>query len=183
MTPSSVSNLTDDEKLAILTKINDEVYQKLIPTISICASFSIIGTIGNSLSVYLFASRMKRNFQNNLFILVCSVNLMACAVCITADMADLRYMYMYPSIIACKVTRFCNMFTIVGSVLALGTLTVYRLRAATSARVTSTTSGTSLRGIAAILVCSLGVAWLGMVIVTLNRRLSYTMLSNIFGKI
>ncbi|XP_059149968.1 uncharacterized protein LOC131936888 [Physella acuta] len=160
MTPSTLSNLTDAEKSAILSKINDEVYQKLIPTISICASFSIIGTIGNSLSVYLFASRMKRNFQNNLFILVCSVNLMACAVCITADMADLRYMYMYPSVVACKVTRFCNMFTIVGSVLALGTLTVYRLRAATSARMTSTTSGTSLRGIAAILICSVGVAWL-----------------------
>ncbi|KAH9508241.1 hypothetical protein Btru_050591 [Bulinus truncatus] len=174
------TNLTDEEKLAILEDINHQECVRLIPSIVILALFSCSGTIGNFLSVFIFASRMKRNFQNNMFIYLCVTNIVACAVCIPGDMVDLVFAYSYPSSAWCKVTRFFNLFTISSYVLTLGSLSVYRLRAARTARLTADTKKTSVRGILALIFGSLAIAWLGVIVYGL--RATPTRVKDVFGR-
>uniref|UniRef100_A0A2C9KRF5 G-protein coupled receptors family 1 profile domain-containing protein n=1 Tax=Biomphalaria glabrata TaxID=6526 RepID=A0A2C9KRF5_BIOGL len=169
MTNQSSFNISEEKRLEILKAISHRELERLIPSIVILSIFSLTGTVGNSVSVYVFASRMKRNFQNNLFIYLCSMNIMACAVCVPGDIVDLVFAFNYPSTEICKATRFFNLFTVTSYVVTLGTISVYRLRAASTASLTLSVKRTSIRGIVGIFIASLAMAWLGAVVYGVRR--------------
>ena len=100
------SNSSDRSKLEDLARSS---FLRLMPIIVLCALLAVLGTIGNSLSVYIFLVRMRRNFLNDLFILLSGTSLLACAFCLPGEIFDLYNPYIYPSLTMCKIGRLVNL--------------------------------------------------------------------------
>ncbi|GFS22943.1 alpha-2 adrenergic receptor [Elysia marginata] len=99
------STLSQNNEHFVLEDIAWTNFRKLLPIILLFALLAILGTIGNSLSVYIFLVRMRRSFLNDLFILLSGTSLLACAVCLPGEIFDLYHAYIYPSLTLCKVGR------------------------------------------------------------------------------
>lgn len=137
-------------------------FLRLMPNVLFCAMLAVVGTIGNILSIYVFMSHMRRNFMNDLFILLSGTSLLACAVCLPGEIFDMYYAYVYPSAVTCKVGRYFNLLSTTCIVTTLFTLALYRLRAAQASTSQSLLLKTRLLIFTGILLWSCGFSLYGV---------------------
>ncbi|CAG5122784.1 unnamed protein product [Candidula unifasciata] len=168
------TNYTSLERYNILYRANEDTFKTLIPTVSFCWVLVILGVAGNALSIHIFVTRMPKNLQNELFILLSVFNLLACGVCLPLDILDMRNMYLYPSIVLCKIARFLNMFTMASSTLTLCVLAIFRLRAANSRAVVSPHRRVRFAGLGILILLSGSVSWLAAVVFGIRSSPTFT---------
>ncbi|XP_005107125.1 uncharacterized protein LOC101854043 [Aplysia californica] len=167
---SSAPNLTESARMEIISQVNEEKFQKLIPTIVFCVVLSVVGTLGNSVAIYIFSAKMTRNVMNNLFIFLSAVSLFACSVCLPLEVVDIRNYFLYPSLVCCKITRFFNTYVSISSNLTLIVLAVIRYRAVSGMR---TSQPRTLPVIAGILLSTLSAAWISLVLFGMRSSPTY----------
>ncbi|RUS81226.1 hypothetical protein EGW08_011020 [Elysia chlorotica] len=178
LTSPSPANWTSGDTLSersVLEQLARASFLRLMPIVVLCALLSVLGTIGNSLSVYIFLVRMRRNLLNDLFILLCGSGVLACALCLPGEIFDMYNPYIYPSGRLCKAGSttypsvtlreaigYLNLLSTTVIVSTLFTLALYRLRAARASASHGTSPRNRLAVLAAILVWSFTFSLLGV---------------------
>ncbi|CAG2229603.1 unnamed protein product [Mytilus edulis] len=115
---------TDDE----LDRVNDEMAVVLQPVITIVSIYMIVGLIGNPLVIYYYGFSVKPSPSYNFIVLVAVFDLVICCICIPFEIIDMMFSYKFPSSIGCKIFRFVDYFSSVGTGLVLIAIAVDRYR-------------------------------------------------------
>ena len=109
-----------------LQELSDEKAVLLIPAIVYISVLMIVGFIGNILVVVYFGCRTRRT-STTLFIFMLAIfDLTACVIAMPGEILDIRYFFMFDNVFICKVSKFANHFTAVGSSLTLMVIAVDR---------------------------------------------------------
>ncbi|RUS70586.1 hypothetical protein EGW08_021652, partial [Elysia chlorotica] len=111
-----------------LEDVNQEKAAILFPACIFLASLAIFGLIGNSLVCYVFGARLRPGTQNSLIVCLAVFDLLSCALGIPNEIADMQFYFTYNSEAACKIMRFINMFTSLGSIFTLLFIAIDRYR-------------------------------------------------------
>ena len=115
--PVNMSNFTKDEEL--LTELNDERVELMIPVIVYVSVLMLVGTFGNILVLVYYGCKSKTS-TNSFFIVALAVfDLSMCAVSMPIEIVDLRFYYMFTNVPACKISRLLNHLAADGSATTL----------------------------------------------------------------
>lgn len=122
--PSLVSNWTD----ADLWAENEAIARKLVPAMVFVGALMVVGTVGNSLVVYVYAWRVKPTTQYFLILCLACSDLLICLIPMPTEIADMRYHLTFSSPEACRLLRFINLLSFVFSIFILLVIAVDRYR-------------------------------------------------------
>ncbi|GFO32458.1 muscarinic acetylcholine receptor m3 [Plakobranchus ocellatus] len=111
-----------------LYDVNLEKAHTLLPACIFLACLAVFGLVGNSLVCYVFGARLKPGTQNSLIVCLAVFDLLSCALGIPNEIADMQFYFTYSSEAACKIMRFINMFTSLGSIFTLLFIAIDRYR-------------------------------------------------------
>lgn len=111
-----------------LSDLNDERVLVGIPAIIYIGVLMIIGTIGNVIVCYVFGFRMRKTTTNCFIITLGIFDLLCCCIGMPTELLDLRYPYMFPSDLLCKMLRFITFLTNGASSLILLVISIDRYR-------------------------------------------------------
>ncbi|XP_076082755.1 uncharacterized protein LOC143053854 [Mytilus galloprovincialis] len=107
---------------------NDEMAVILQPVIAIVCIYMVVGVLGNPLVIYYYGFSVKPSPSYNFIVLVAVFDLIICCICIPLEIVDMMFSYKFPSAIGCKIFRFVNYFSSVGTGLVLIAIAVDRYR-------------------------------------------------------
>lgn len=120
------SNTTDVDHLVRV--LNDEKLTLMIPAIIYIIVLMISGFIGNVMVCFYYGCKAKMT-TNTIFICVLAFyDLVVCVIAMPTEIADIVYFYTFESDPACKILRFVNYISSLGSILTLITISVDRYR-------------------------------------------------------
>ena len=121
-----MASVTEDEEL--LTALNDEKVQLMIPVIVYVSVLMVLGTFGNILVLVYYGCK-SRSSTNSFFIVALAVfDLAVCAVTMPIEIMDLRFYYMFTNVPACKISRVLNHLAANGSSSTLLAIAADRFR-------------------------------------------------------
>ena len=106
--PHNQSKLVFNETL--LLPMNDEMTITLLPAIICLALLMLVGSVGNSLSVYIFGWKLKRTTQNCLFMWLGVFDMVSCLIGIPSEIVDMAQYFLYENAVACKVSAVVRRF-------------------------------------------------------------------------
>ena len=125
-TQANTTGIANDEQL--LTALNDEKIQLMIPVIVYVSVLMLLGTFGNILVLVYYGCVARRN-TNSFFIVALAVfDLSICVVTMPIEIMDLRFYYMFTNVPACKISRVLNHLAANGSASTLLAIAVDRFR-------------------------------------------------------
>ncbi|GAB1609261.1 C3a anaphylatoxin chemotactic receptor-like [Argonauta hians] len=111
-----------------LQDLNDDRFLVGLPAVIYICILMFIGTVGNVIVCYIFCFRMRKT-TTNCFILTLGVfDLLCCSIGMPTEFIDLRYPYMFPSGLLCKMLRFITFLTNGASSLILMVISIDRYR-------------------------------------------------------
>ncbi|GAB1608016.1 C3a anaphylatoxin chemotactic receptor-like [Argonauta hians] len=94
-----------------LEDLNDEKAMLRIPAIIYTIILMVIGLFGNTITCYIYGCRLKM-LPTHCFIIVLAVfDILSCCIAMPTEILDMRYPFMFPSMVACKILRFLSYFT------------------------------------------------------------------------
>lgn len=111
-----------------LQELNDDRFLVGIPAVIYIGILMFIGTIGNIIVCYIFCFRMRKTTTNCFIITLGVFDLLCCSIGMPTEFLDLRYPYMFPSGLLCKMLRFITFLTNGASSLILLVISIDRYR-------------------------------------------------------
>lgn len=123
-----VSNITDDERSAIIKRLNDEMASLMVPATIYISVLMVFGLFGNLMVCYYYGFKTKRT-TNSLFIVILAVyDVVVCSICMPTEIVDIEFNYTFENNAACKILRFVNYLAGIGSILTLIAIATDRFR-------------------------------------------------------
>lgn len=120
------NNTTDVDYLVEI--LNDEKLRLMIPALIYIIFLMICGFIGNLMVCFYYGFKTKIT-TNSIFICVLAIyDLIVCAIAMPTEIADIVFFYTFQSNVACKILRFVNYLSSLGSIFTLITISVDRYR-------------------------------------------------------
>ncbi|CAG2229606.1 unnamed protein product [Mytilus edulis] len=142
---------------------NDEMAVILQPVIAIVCIYMVVGVLGNPLVIYYYGFSVKPSPSYNFIVLVAVFNLIICCICIPLEIVDMLFSYKFPSAIGCKIFRFVNYFSSVGTGLVLIAIAVDRYRKVCQPFKTQITMKMAKIIIFIVCLASVCISWPGFV--------------------
>ena len=102
-----------------LQELNDEKAKLLIPVIVYISILMITGFIGNSMVCVYYGCKTRRTSTTLFISLLAIFDLTACVIAMPGEIIDIRYFFMFENVVMCKLSKFVNHLTAVGSSLTL----------------------------------------------------------------
>ncbi|XP_046346467.2 orexin receptor type 2-like [Haliotis rufescens] len=125
---TSVSNITEEERLEYLRHLDAEKWPYIYPVIVYLLILMVIGIIGNSLVFVVYLKNFKPS-TTRLFILTLAVfDLLTCSLSIPGVIVELRFHYTFFFPALCKIFRFSRMYFVLVSMFTLIIIAVDRYR-------------------------------------------------------
>lgn len=116
---STIINVTNVDKMALVQKLNDEMAHLMIPATVYISILMVLGLIGNLMVCYYYGCKTKPT-TNSFFIVVLALyDITVCAFCMPTEIADIELFYTFENNAACKILRFVNYLAGIGSILTL----------------------------------------------------------------
>ncbi|XP_064612762.1 apelin receptor A-like [Liolophura sinensis] len=112
--------------LSILLKLDEEVWNSLLPVTVYLAILIAMGIVGNSLVGIIWSTKMKRSSTNVCVLLLAFYDILTCMVGIPLDIHDLSVYYTSDNAIMCKVSRFLINISVYGSITVLVFIAILR---------------------------------------------------------
>ncbi|KAH3740003.1 alpha-2A adrenergic receptor-like [Dreissena polymorpha] len=119
-------NLTDEQRLTILQRYNDEKATLYIPVIVYMVILTVVGTVGNVLVCCVYCCKPTKTSSHFFIMTLAVLDLLTCAIGMPTEIIDLRYPYMFYASAACKLLRFVESVTTIGSSMILISVAVDR---------------------------------------------------------
>ncbi|XP_067677729.1 cholecystokinin receptor type A-like [Haliotis asinina] len=127
-TNTSVSNITEEERMEYLRHLDAEKWPYIYPVIVYLLILMVIGIIGNSLVFVVYLKNFKPS-TTRLFILTLAVfDLLTCSLSIPGVIVELRFHYTFFFPALCKIFRFSRMYFVLVSMFTLIIIAVDRYR-------------------------------------------------------
>ncbi|XP_052764411.1 alpha-2A adrenergic receptor-like [Mya arenaria] len=128
-TSSMAPNLTvlsEDEKYEILVEYNNEKATLYIPVIAYMLILTVVGTFGNILVCVVYCCKPTKTSSHFFIMALAVLDLLTCVIGMPTEITDLRYPYMFYASAACKLLRFVESVTTMGSSIILISVAVDR---------------------------------------------------------
>lgn len=111
-----------------LQELNDEKAMLRIPAIIYTIILMIVGLLGNTVTCYIYGYRLKM-LPTHCFVIVLAVfDILSCCIAMPTEILDMRYPFMFPSMVACKTLRFLSYFTTGSSSIILLVIAIDRYK-------------------------------------------------------
>lgn len=123
---SHIANLSDDDLFKILVGYNDEKAQLYIPVIVYMIVLTVVGTFGNILVCCVYCCKPTKSSSHFFIMALAVLDLLTCIIGMPTEITDLRYPYMFYASAACKLLRFVESVTTIGSSMILISVAVDR---------------------------------------------------------
>lgn len=123
---STLRPLTEDEQYEILVRYNDAKAQLYVPVIIYMLLLTLVGTFGNVLVCCVYSCRLKKTSSHYFILTLAVLDLLTCVIGMPTEITDLRYPYMFYASAACKLLRFVESVTTMGSSIILISVAVDR---------------------------------------------------------
>ncbi|XP_064610461.1 orexin receptor type 2-like [Liolophura sinensis] len=123
---TTVQDVTWNDSDRLLRQLNDDKARLYIPVVLYILILLVTGVIGNSLVLYVYLKRFKRTSSNYFILSMAMFDMVSCCIGMPTEIYDLRYPYMFYSNAACKILRYTESVTIIGSVFILVAVAVDR---------------------------------------------------------
>ena len=115
ITANLTSTLSQAEMADILQRKNDEKASLYVPVIIYMIILTVVGTFGNILVCCVYCTKPTKT-SSHFFILALAVfDILTCLIGMPTEVTDLRYPYMFYASEACKLLRFIESVTTIGS--------------------------------------------------------------------
>lgn len=122
-----MENITVDEE-HLVKILNDEKLRLMTPALVYIAVLMICGFIGNLMVCYFYGFKTKMT-TNTIFICVLATyDLIVCVIAMPTEIADIVLFYTFENDVACKILRFVNYVSSLGSIFTLIAIAVDRFR-------------------------------------------------------
>ncbi|KAK3085964.1 hypothetical protein FSP39_011409 [Pinctada imbricata] len=117
--------LTTDDRLEeaeaniLLRKLNDEKAMQYLPVIAYMVLLMLVGTFGNILVFCVYYSKPTKSSSHYFILTLAVFDLLTCIIGMPTEVTDLRYPYMFYAPVACKILRFIESVSTIGSSIIL----------------------------------------------------------------
>lgn len=128
-TVSTVANttpLSDDDLFETLVRYNDAKATLYIPVIVYMIVLTVVGTFGNILVCCVYCCKPTKSSSHFFIMALAVLDLLTCIIGMPTEITDLRYPYMFYASAACKLLRFVESVTTIGSSMILISVAVDR---------------------------------------------------------
>lgn len=113
----SSANISDPH--SELVRLNDEKAIFYLPVIVYMLVLMFVGTFGNILVCCVYLSKQTKSSSHYFILALAMLDLLTCLIGMPTEVADLRYPYMFYAPAACKLLRFIESISIIGSSMVL----------------------------------------------------------------
>lgn len=110
-------NTSDPEEELI--RLNDKKALFYLPVIIYMLILMFVGTFGNILVFCVYFSKQTKTSSHYFILALAMLDLLTCLIGMPTEVADLRYPYMFYAPAACKLLRFIESVSIIGSSIVL----------------------------------------------------------------
>lgn len=110
----NVSNYTNVPDLEEIEK--EYFHERGIPGVIFLSILSIVGVVGNVHMLIVLLLKTKKTLFTEYYSLMYAIDLIACAACMPFEIYDIRFMYTFGSLKACKFFRFFNLAVSLSSI-------------------------------------------------------------------
>lgn len=124
----SNSSLTPEEQFRMLVEFNDAKAALYIPVIAYMLILTIVGTFGNILVCCVYCTKATKTASTFFILALATLDLLTCLIGMPTEITDLRYPYMFKATAACKMLRFTESVTTIGSSVVLIAVAIDRYR-------------------------------------------------------
>lgn len=118
--------MTEDERQSILVRYNDEKAALYIPVVVYMMILMIIGIFGNILVCCVYCCKPTKTSSTFFILALALLDLMTCIIGMPTEITDLRFPYMFYASAACKLLRFTESVTTIGSSVILISVAIDR---------------------------------------------------------
>ena len=122
-----MENTTFDEDHLVAT-MNDEKLKLMIPALVYITVLMIVGFIGNLMVCYFYGCKTRTTIHTIFICILAVYDLVVCAVAMPTEIADIVFFYTFENNVACKILRFVNYLSSLGSIFTLIAIAVDRFR-------------------------------------------------------
>ncbi|XP_041361551.1 orexin receptor type 2-like [Gigantopelta aegis] len=128
VTTSSADVTTMIKADEYLQSLNDEFALTIISAIVFLAAILVVGFVGNIIVCYIYLAKFKVSTTRCFVVTLALFDLLTCCIAIPGELVDMRENYTLRNVGMCKILRFCNSFSTVGSGAVLLAIAVDRYR-------------------------------------------------------
>ena len=115
MTGNMTTTLSQSEMDDILQQKNDEKAMLYVPVIIYMIILTIVGTFGNILVCCVYCTKPTKTSSHFFILTLAVLDILTCLIGMPTEVTDLRYPYMFYASEACKLLRFIESVTTIGS--------------------------------------------------------------------
>lgn len=115
ITTNLTTTLSPSQIDEILRQKNDEKATLYIPVIVYMIILTIVGTFGNVLVCCVYCTKPTKTSSQFFIIALAVFDILTCLIGMPTEVTDLRYPYMFYASEACKLLRFTESVTTIGS--------------------------------------------------------------------
>ena len=126
ITTNITTTLSPSQIDEILRQKNDEKAALYIPVIVYMIILTIVGTFGNVLVCCVYCTKPTKTSSQFFIIALAVFDILTCLIGMPTEVTDLRYPYMFYASEACKLLRFIESVTTIGSSIILIAVAVDR---------------------------------------------------------
>ncbi|OWF35087.1 orexin receptor type 2-like [Mizuhopecten yessoensis] len=116
---NSSTPLSPGQMEVILRKLNDEKAIQYLPVIIYMMLLLLVGSIGNIVVFFVYWHKKTKTSSHYFILNLAILDLLTCLVGMPTEVADLRYPYMFYAPAACKLLRFSESVSTIGSSITL----------------------------------------------------------------
>ncbi|XP_048752306.2 orexin receptor type 2-like [Ostrea edulis] len=119
VTETTTMGMEEIEAQMLLHKLNDEMALRYLPVIVYMLILMLVGIFGNILVCCVYCSKPKKTSSHYFILNLAVLDLLTCVIGMPTEVTDLRYPYMFYAPAACKLLRFVESVSIIGSSITL----------------------------------------------------------------
>lgn len=116
---TTTAGMEEIEAQMLLHKLNDELAMRYLPVIVYMLILMLIGIFGNILVCCVYCSKPTKTSSHFFILNLAVLDLLTCIIGMPTEVTDLRYPYMFYAPAACKLLRFVESISIIGSSITL----------------------------------------------------------------
>ncbi|XP_059175222.1 cannabinoid receptor 2-like [Physella acuta] len=115
-----------EERGRILEDLQNDVTLQMIPAMTYLVLLGVIGLIGNSLVLFVYSRKFRRNPTRIFILAIASFDIVTNTVVIPGEIYDMFHIYDFNFPYLCKVRLFFNAFTTMAAAMVLVAVAVAR---------------------------------------------------------
>ncbi|XP_062567304.1 orexin receptor type 2-like [Saccostrea cucullata] len=116
---TTTMGMEEIEARMLLHKMNDELAMRYLPVIMYMLILMLMGIFGNILVCCVYCSKPTKTSSHYFILNLAVLDLLTCIIGMPTEVTDLRYPYMFYAPAACKLLRFVESVSIIGSSITL----------------------------------------------------------------